>query len=111
MRNKTGKELLKAVREFPELPIIPFVDCEVVADDFGTWMGRWGDVEITQYYAGREYVHLKSEDEEDVLNDLVGCQYGHDPEGRDIYDLSDEEWDALYNGLPWVDVIAVYITT
>lgn len=104
-------ELLKLIKEHPDYPVIPMVASEVVSDDFGYWIGCWGRAEINQYYMGREYVHLKSDDEEDVLNDLVGCQYGHDPEGRDIYDLSDEEWKALYNGLPWIDAIVVYITT
>lgn len=104
-------ELLKLIKEHPDLPVVPMVDCEVVADDFGYWMGKWGRAELTQLYKGREYVHLKDEDEEDVLNDMVGCQYGHDPEGRDIYDLTDEEWDQLYKGLPWEKAIVVYITT
>ena len=51
------------------------------------------------------------DDEEDVLSDLVGCKYSLDPQGRDIYDLSDEEWDKLYQSVPWVKCIVVYITT
>ena len=51
------------------------------------------------------------DDEEDVLNDLVGCRYSHDQQGRDIYDLTDEEWNRLYQSVPWVDCIVVHITT
>ena len=104
-------EIIKLIEENPELPVVPIVDSEVVADDGGYWLGKWGRCEVTEYYSGREYIHFRDDDEEDVLNDLVGCKYGHDSQGRDIYDLTDEEWDALYKSIPWVKCIAVYITT
>ena len=104
------EELLKLIAENPNLPIIPMVDSEVVADDYGYWMGAWGHAEVTEYYLGRERIHFKDDDEEDVLNDMVGCRYSHDKDGRDIYDLSDEEWDKLYKSVPWVKAIVVYIT-
>jgi len=104
-------EIVKLIEENPDLPIIPMVDSEVVADDGGYWVGKWGRCEATEYYSGREYIHFRDDDEEDVLNDMVGCKYGYDSQGRDIYDLTDEEWDALYDSLPWKRCIAVYITT
>lgn len=106
------EEFLKLIAENPELPIIPMVDSEVVADDYYTyWMGAWGRSEVTEYYNGRERIHFKDDDEEDVLNDMAGCRYSHDKDGRDIYDLSDEEWDKLYQSIPWTKAIVVYITT
>lgn len=110
MNNKP--EIIKLIEENPDLPIIPMVDSEVVADDsYGWWLGRWGRCEIVDYYLGREKVHIKSEDdEEDVLCDLEGCRYSYDPNGRDIYELTDEEWNALYQSVPWVKAIAVRIT-
>ena len=106
------ENLLKLIKENPNLPIVPLVDSEIVADDCYTWwLGGWGNAEIKAYYQGREHIHFDDDDEENVLNDLVGCRYSHDPEGRDIYDLSDEEWDALYKTVPWVKAIMVHITT
>ena len=106
------EELLKLIRENPDLPIIPMVDYEVCGDDCCTWwMGNWGRSEVTEYYLGEEKVHFKDDDEEDVLNDLVGCRYGYDKEGRDIYELSDDEWDKLYASVEWIKCIVVYITT
>lgn len=105
------KELLKLIEENPDLPIVPMVDAEVVGDDYGNWMGEWGTCDITEYYIGRDHVHFKDDDEEDVLNDMIGCRYGEDQKGRDIYDLSDEEWDDLYKSIPWEKAIVVYITT
>lgn len=104
-------EIIKLIEENPDLPVVPMVDSEVVADDYGYWFGKWWRCEVTEYYSGRERIHFKDDDEEDVLNDMVGCRYSHDPQGRDIYDLSDEEWDKLYNSIPWIKCIVVYITT
>ena len=105
-------KIIKLIEENPDLPIVPMVDSEIVGDDYGYWKGEWGRCEVTEYYEGREHIHFKDfDDEEDVLNDLVGCEYSYDPQGRDIYDLSDDEWDKLYKSIPWVKGIVVYITT
>ena len=105
------EELLKLIKENPDLPVVPMVDYEVIGDDCSTWwLGEWGRSEVTEYYVGRERVHFKDDDEEFVLGDLVGCKYDKDPQGRDIYELSDEEWDKLYASVPWVKCIVVYIT-
>jgi hypothetical protein len=104
-------EIIKLIEEHPDLPVVPMVRSDVVEDDFGYWLGEWGRCEVTEYYNGREYIHFRDDDEEDVLKDMVGCKYSHDPQGRDIYDLSDEEWDALYKSIPWTKCIVVYITT
>ena len=104
-------DLIKLIQENPDLPIVPMVDSDVVWDDGGYWMGAWGHCEVTEYYLGRERLHFRNDDEEDVLNDLVGCKYSCDPQGRDIYDLSDEEWNELYQSIPWTKCIVVYITT
>lgn len=104
-------EIIKLIEENPDLPIVPMVDGEVVGDDsYQYWMGAWGKAVVTEYYLGREKVHIKEDvDEEDVLTDLEGCKYSCDPQGRDVCDLSDEEWDALYKSVPWIKAIVVYI--
>ena len=105
------EELLKLIKENPNLPIVPMVESEVVAgDDYSYWIGEWGCCEVTEYYLGNEKVHFKSDDEEDVLMDLQGCKWCMTPDGKDIYDLSDEEWDKLYKSIPWIKCIVVYIT-
>ena len=105
------EELLELIKENPDLPIVPMVGSEVVAgDDYGYWIGSWGTCEVTEYYLGNERVHFKDPaDEEEVLGDLQGCRWGCTPDGKDIYDLSDEEWDELYKSIPWIKCIVVYI--
>ena len=106
------EELLKLIRENPDLEIVPMVDSEVVADcGYTWWLGKWGYSKKTKYYSGREYIHFYDDDKEDALTDMVGCKYSETKDGRDVYDLSDAEWDALYESLPWVECIVVYITT
>lgn len=105
-------ELLKLIAENPDLPIVPMVEHDIVADDDYTWwMGTWGICEIDYIYNGEEAVHFKSDDEESVLCDMVGCEYYQTPDGRDICDLTDEEWNDLYQSIPWQKCIVVYITT
>lgn len=104
-------DIINLIEQHPELPIIPMVDGEVVGDDsYQYWLGRWGRCEITEYYLGREKVHFRDDDEEDVLVDMQGCKYSCTKDGRDIYELSDEEWDKLYASIPWTRAIVVYIT-
>lgn len=103
-------ELIKLIEENPSLPVVPMIDSEVVGDSDALWLGRWGECEVTEYYLGRNHVHFKGDDVEDVLLDMDGCKYGRDQSGRDIRDLTEEEWSELYQALPWVRCIVVYIT-
>lgn len=107
------ENLLKLIQENPELPVVPMVDSEVVADGSCCyWLGTFGSASVEEYYIGDEKVHIKSmDDEEDVLTDLQGSIFGRLPDGRDVYDLSDDEWDELYKSIPWEKAIVVYITT
>ena len=103
------EKLINLAKENPELPIVPMVDGEIAQNDCGYWMGAWGDCEVTEYYCGAEKIHFKDDDEENVLCDMVGCHYGCDEKGKDIYDLSENEWNQLYQSLSWVKCIVVYI--
>lgn len=107
------QKLIELIKENPDLPVIPMVDYEVVGDDSSTyWMGQWGRCEVTEYYNGWERIHFRDDDEENIINDLAeGMGWGCDREGRDIYDLTDEEWNELVKSIPWTKAIVVYITT
>jgi len=105
------EKLLELIKENPDLPVIPIVDSEVVADDCCSWwLASFGDVQVDEYCIGNEHVHFKSDDEEDVLGDLPGCKYYKTPDGRDILELNDDEWKELYNSQDWKRAIIVHIS-
>ena len=49
MINKNTEKLLELIRDNPELPVVPMVDSDVVADDCGRWMGKFGFCEMGEY--------------------------------------------------------------
>ena len=100
------EELFRLIKENPELPIVPMVDAEIVAEDCGYWLGAWGRAEVDEYFISEraERVFYKSDD------DVFDVLERH---------LSDEEFEALpeseeecrqyYDKLPWIKAIIVYI--
>lgn len=61
-----SEKFLRLVRENPDLPIIPMVDSAVVADnDYGSWLGSFGDCRIDSY------VSLKYYGKKDFLQDTA----------------------------------------
>lgn len=96
------KTLIELIQENPELPVIPLVDSEVVAEDYYTWwLGKWGQAEIGHYYLGKERVLIKEwDDDEDILNDVF-------PEWEDY---SDEYLRGVIQRVKWVKAIIVKIT-
>lgn len=105
------KELIELLQQNPDLPIRVKIDSDIVGEDCYSWYyARLNGCEICELYEGRDYVHVKEyDDEEDVLSDMQGCKYCYTADGRDIYDLPDEEWKELYNGLPWVKTILITV--
>jgi len=103
--NNTQK-FIKLVQENPELPVVPMVDYEVVADGYGYWLGKFGFCEIGEYtcYNDRFYDD-KVSFSEDYYNDTYD-------DGR--YDgLTDDEIDELIAKETadwWTKAIIVYIT-
>lgn len=103
------KELFRLIQENPDLPVIPMVDSDVVADDTCcSWAGGWGSARVTRLWLGEERWHEYEPDDlggavEEAINDPA-CTYPQE-------ELTDEEALAVYNALPWVDCIVVNITT
>lgn len=103
--NKNIENLLELIEKNPDLPIIPFVDSEVVADDTYTWwMADFGIVEITEYVMGSDgQVYEKEEEPEEPKDDVLFDFY------PDYEDWSDEKIEETYKNLPWEKCIAVHI--
>lgn len=89
--------------EHPELPVVPMVEYDIVADDSCRWwLGQWGRAAITEYLVTDERIYFKDDDMEDVL---AGVK-----EYRDKWeDMTEEEMRTVFDGLPWIKCIVVYI--
>lgn len=99
------KELFRLMQAHPDLPIVPMVDSEIVADDYCSWwVGHWGYATVTEYIMGDERIFFKDDDEDAVLDGIE--------EYRSVWeDWPDEKITETFNSLPWVKCIVVYITT
>ena len=100
-------ELFKLINENPELPILPMVDSEIVADDcYSRWIASWGNAEITEYINGENYFYFKNLDDfhevEKTLCDIIGWDEYEKINGY-------EEAVKAYNNLSWIRAIVVNI--
>ena len=113
-QNKRTAELLQLIRENPELPVVPMVNSEVIADDsHAWWLGEFGMCSIDSYYSDNdaERVWLKADDEEDMLDKWADDHYD------EIKDMSNADAEAYVNkhggewinSLPWIRAIVVWI--
>lgn len=103
---KNRDELFRLMQENPELPVVPIVNSEIVADDvWGWWIGSWGTASIREYWVG-EVVHFREDDDLKEVQDTVNDKYCTWP---DVAYLDDEEALELYRSIPWEKAIVVYI--
>jgi len=72
MQREYIKQALDLIRENPELPIIPLVNYEVVADDALYWMASWGEARIDEYTIDGERMHYLSDGIEELFNKYFG---------------------------------------
>lgn len=104
---KHSEELFKLMQENPELPVIPFVDAEIIGNDSGYWLGSWGSAMIDEYIIppdGDYPAQFKSDD--DVFDTLEKC-LGY--EEFEKLPETEEECRPYYEDLPWKKAIIVYI--
>lgn len=104
------KHLLELVNSNPDLPIMPMVDSEIVADDcHGWWVGGWGNASIEDVWNNDERIYIRSE-VEDTLIDEVSDNICDEP---DYANLTDEEFRnkarSIVDSYNWKTVIAVRI--
>ena len=105
---KYRDELFKLMQENPELPVLPFVDGEIVAgDDFGTWMGSWGSARVDEYiFPPQDYEPVIFKSDDDVFGTLEQCL----PEAEfEALPENESECRPFYDALPWVKAIVVNI--
>lgn len=101
------KELLKLIKENPDLKIVPMVDSEICGDDYGYYSGDWGIAELDEYHCSDGRIYFKEQDFEELVDDFIQNSY------EEYKDLTDEELEKLaerqVNNKPWIKAIVVNI--
>lgn len=100
-------ELFRLMQESPELPVVPMVDSEIVADnDYNYWMGSWGNSRVEEYVLGNERLHFREDDDwANIERTLTDGFLSYD----DFEIMPDEEAKSEYAALPWIKAIIVNI--
>ena len=100
--------LIKLIQENPDLPVVPLVDGEIPGDDGGYWLGEWGSVRVDEYLlvSNNDMVVFKSDD--DVFDTLE--RYLSSDEFEKLPE-TEEECKLIYDSLPWIKAIIVYINS
>lgn len=96
------KELFTLIMNNPDLPIVAWVDSEIVADDgYMRWQGSFGSSHIIEYISVkmyREYPEFVYKDDTEYYENY-------------LYDqgMSDKEVEDHINSIEWIKAIAVNI--
>lgn len=111
-------KLLRLVKERPELPIVFYVDSEVVEDPEArsSWIGEIADVSIRKLWMGDDNYYNTVYDKDDVYDDYEFAERYAPKELKDTWeDLNDDDYFKAINefidSLDWALCIAVEIST
>lgn len=103
IQKESFKDLMELIKENPDLPIVPFVDSEVVADDgYCRWLGSWGScgiIEYTSHEMHNSYPEMIYKDDTENLEDYLLC----------TTEMSEKEIEEYINNLNWTKAISVNI--
>lgn len=105
-KNQETKTLLQLIAEHPELPVIPMVTSEIIADNsYSRWIASFGMARVDEYYVGSERVFFKSDRDPGEVEELV-----EDMAGDERFDqMDDEALNTAYDNAPWTRAIVVNI--
>lgn len=102
------KELLKLIEENPNLPIVPKVDSDIVADaGYAYWLGGFGLAEIDRYYQTDEKVYFENYDREELVEEEWDDIAETNPTITN--EFAEIEAEKAVDKLEWVKCIAVSI--
>ena len=107
-QQKNVNELIKLIKENPELEIVPMVDSECVpCDDYSYWMAEWGTARVDEYHHDDERIYFKEQDFEELVGDFIDNNYEYYSHLGDdeIRDVAERE----VSNLEWIKAIVVYI--
>ena len=106
--NENIKEILKLIEEHPDLPVVPMVGQDIVADCTGEWVASFGKAEVKKMCIYGEKVIFR-EDKNSIKTvealDLEGLTEGRTREE------SIEKLNGYLDELAWLEAIIVHIET
>lgn len=108
--NKQTAELIKLIKENPELPVVPMVNNEICMGDYGYWLGSFGSAQVDEFVCIEMYGDSKFrfKNEQDEIEEYFAEKILDENE-----DLSDEEVEEIAHeraeALPWKKAIVVFI--
>ena len=113
----TGK-LIRLIKDRPELPVVFYVDSEVVQDPEArnSWIGEIADVSIRKLWMGDDDYYNTVYEKDDVYDDYEFAEKYAPKELKDKWeDLNDDDYFKAINkfidSLNWALCIAVEIGT
>lgn len=97
------RELFTLISENPDLPILPYVDSEIVADDgYSRWLASWGSSHIIEYIMVEMYNDYPEMIEKDDTEQYKEFLY-------DTTEMTEQEIEEHIKNIDWIKAIAVNI--
>lgn len=106
--NKNIKDLLKLINEHPDLPVIPMVGQDIVADCTGEWIANFGKAEIKKMCIYGEKVVFR--EEKNAIKTVEALELEGLTEDR-TREESLEKLNGYLDELEWLEAIIVHIET
>ena len=106
--NEKIKEILKLIDEHPDLPVIPMVGQDIVADCTGEWVASFGKAEVKKMCIYGENVIFR--EDKNAIKTVEALELEGLTEGR-TREESIEILNGYLDGLDWLEAIIVHIET
>ena len=106
--NENIKHLIQLMDENPDLPAIPMVGQDIVADCTGEWVAHFGKAEVKKMCIYGENVVFR--EEKNAIKTVEALELEGLTEGR-TREESIEKLDGYLNELDWLEAIIVHIET
>ena len=102
------RDFLKLIEEHPDLPVIPMVGQDIVADCTGEWVASFGKAEVKKMCIYGENVIFR--EDKNAIKTVEALELEGLTEGR-TREESIEKLDGYLNELDWLEAIIVHIET
>ena len=106
--NENIKHLIQLMDEHPDLPVIPMVGQDIVADCTGEWVAHFGKAEVKKMCIYGEKVIFR--EEKNAIKTVEALELEGLTEGR-AREESIEKLNGYLDELEWLEAIIVHIET